>query len=201
MKMIFDYNYFFPFMLTPRLPRDCDLPPTLYSLMQSIVNYHKTDKTKIRDLAKEARTTIFNFDYPLDESVSRESFECMILNHFIQRRINYETVTMFNLQLNVKLNEIMPRYNIMFAAVKNWNLFGDGETTTRTLEDNKTSDNTNTSNDTTTTNTNNSSNSKTTNTLNNNSSTTSNATSDRRYSNLPNSNIQNVKDRKLHYRL
>ena len=38
-----------------------DDPPTLYSIMQSIVNYGKQDKTKIKDLAEESRTTIFNF--------------------------------------------------------------------------------------------------------------------------------------------
>lgn len=64
-----------------------DKPPTLYSIMNSIANYQTDEKVKIRDLAKNTRSKIFNFDYPLDESVDKEQFECMILNHFIKRRI------------------------------------------------------------------------------------------------------------------
>ena len=121
-------NYFFPYMFQPFLPNDIDLPPTLYSVMDSIVNFGKDEKSKIKNLAKEARKTIFNFDYPLDPSIDKEKFECMILNHFIMRRINFDTVTLFRIQLDVKLNEIMPLYNKMFEATSNWNLFEDGET-------------------------------------------------------------------------
>lgn len=184
------YNYPFPFFPGNFFHKDYDLPPTLYSIMQSIVNYRKQDKTKMSDLAKESRATIFNFDYPLDESVSRESFECMILNHFIQRRINFETMTMFNLQLNVKLNEIMPFYNKMFAASKNWELFEDGETTTRYYDTERTSDNKESNI------TDNKSNSITNNTLDNRSTTSTSNTSDRRYSKLPNNDLQSVRDGK-----
>ena len=36
-------------------------PPTLYSLMESMVNYNKEQKVPIKDLSKEARLKIFDF--------------------------------------------------------------------------------------------------------------------------------------------
>lgn len=189
-------NYFFPYIFQPFLPNDIDLPPTLYSVMDSIVNFGKDEKSKIKNLAKEARKTIFNFEYPLDSSIDKEKFECMILNHFIMRRINFDTVTLFRIQLDVKLNEIMPLYNKMFEATNNWNLFEDGETVTRELTGNRTTDVSNEEINQGTNNTTNSSKSDTSNTLRNTSTTVSNTIDDRRYSKLPNNDIQSVKDGK-----
>ena len=90
-------------MFMPMIPTWNEKPPTLYSILESIVNYGTDDKTKIKDLAKSGRETIFNFTYPLSNKVTKEDFECMILNHFIMRRIGFETVTAFRIQLNVKL--------------------------------------------------------------------------------------------------
>lgn len=112
-----------------------DKPPTVYSLLESIVNYGTDDKTKIKDLAKAGRTTFFNFNYPLTDKISREDFETMILNNFIDRRIGYETLTTFRIKLNVKLNEIMPTYNKMFEMLDGWDIFQDGEQTTRVVSD------------------------------------------------------------------
>lgn len=133
-----------------------DKPPTVYSLLESIVNYGTDDKTKIKDLAKAGRTTFFNFNYPLTDKISREDFECMILNNFIDRRIGYETLTTFRIKLNVKLNEIMPTYNKMFEMLDGWDVFQDGEQTTRVVSDSRNvnaSTTTNTSSQTSTTNT------------------------------------------------
>lgn len=165
-------------MFFPKIKQYNQRPPTLYSIMESIVNYGKEDKTKIRDLAKESRSTIFNFDYPLSENVNRETFETMILNHFMMRRIGFETVTQFNIQLNVRLNSIMPIYNKMFDALENWDIFNDGEKTERKGFDNRVQD---TSSDTT-------------NILNNTSETESENIQDRRFSDTPQNQIEDVKD-------
>lgn len=114
-------------------------PPTLYVIMNSIANYDKEDKTKIRNLAKATHEKIFDFDYPLSSKVNKEDFECQILNHFIMRRIGQETFTAFQLFLENKLNEILPYYNIMFDSLIDYNLFNDGEVITRNREDNGTS--------------------------------------------------------------
>ena len=135
---------FFPWMVLPPAPADYNLPPTIYSLLQSIVNFNSEEQKKIKDLAKYGREEIFDFDYPLSESISEEDFECMILNHFLMRRIGYDTLTAFKIALNVKLNEIMPIYNKMFDALDEWNIFRDGEEVVRNIVDS--SNNTSTSN-------------------------------------------------------
>lgn len=168
------------FMFYPFLPPNCNKPPTLYSVLNSIVNGDKDEDeyTKIKDLAKEGRSTIFNFDYPLSEYIEKEKFETMILNHFLQRRIGFETVTAFRIQLDVKLNEIMPLYNKMFNALDNWEIFNDGEVTTRTGTDNTTTQNTN----------------NTSNSLTNQSTTSTTDVSDRRNSELPQNQLEDLRN-------
>ena len=177
-------------MLIPCLPTNEDRPATLYSIMQSIVNFGKTPEERIKtsDLAKIARSTIFNFDYPLSQNVNKEEFECMILNHYMMRRINFDTVTLFNIQLNVKLNSIMPKYNKMFDMMSNWDLFNDGEKQTHTSTDNRNIENTEKRN-ASTENTN-----TTNNTLENESTTLGNNTSDNRYSNTPQNQLTDVQN-------
>lgn len=160
----------YPFPIMPWLPTNCDLPPTLKSLMNSICNYGKEEKTNIYNLAKGSRTTIFNFDYPLSDKVNREDFEIMILNHYIHRRIGFDTPTEFRIALNVKLNEIMPRYNKLFDMLDGWDLYNAGEVTTRVQTDNGT------------------------NTLNNTINANNTNISDRRNSQMPQNEIQDVKD-------
>lgn len=113
-------------------------PPTLYAIMNSMANYDATTKTKIRNLAQVTRERIFDFSYPLSSEVDREEFECQILNHYIMRRIGFETFTAFQLYLENKLNEILPFYNKMFDALADFNLFNDGEVISRTRTDNGT---------------------------------------------------------------
>lgn len=165
-------------------------PPTLYSLLESIVNYGKTEKTKIKNLAKNGRTKVFDFDYPLSTNIDKATFETNILNHFLTRRIGQETFTAFQIQLNVKLNEIMPIYNNMFDMLSEWNIIDDIETHKST--DNRTinkADNTETNTSTETTN-----NSETTNNIETSSTTNTETTQDKRFSDLPQNQINNVKD-------
>lgn len=174
--MIYPFSYLF----MPFIPPNCDKPPTVYSILNSIVNGDKEEDeyTKIKDLAKEGRTTIFNFEYPLSSNINKEQFETQILNHYLMRRIGYETVTAFRIALDVKLNEIMPMYNKMFDSLENWNIFEDGETTIREGTENRTNESTNISN----------------NTLENESNTTNEDIQDRRSSDTPQSKLENVRD-------
>lgn len=164
------------FMFYPFLQSNCSKPPTLYSVLNSIVNGDKDedDYTKIIDLAKEGRNTIFNFNYPLTEHITKEEFEVMILNHYMQRRIGFETVTAFRLQLSVKLNEIMPIYNKMFDLLYDTKYFGN--ITKREGFDNRTTENIN----------------NTENELNNKSTTKD--TSDRRNSELPQNQLEDLRN-------
>lgn len=147
-----------------------DEPPTIYALLNSYVNYSQEEPTKISDLAKTGRAMFFDFEYPLAEGVSKEDFETMILNHFLMRRIGYETVTAFKIALNVKLNEIMPMYNKLFESIENWDLFNDGETVNRITNDSRTVNNSTSNN------------------------TITNTTSDQRYSDTPQNSLADVRN-------
>ena len=123
-----------------------DLPPTLYSLLNAIVNFGADEKTKIKDLASAGHETIFNFTYPLSTKVNKAEFETNILNHYLMRRIGFDTLTAFQIHLNSKLNSIMPIYNKMFEMLDGWDLFNDGETITRNVYDETSSNVDNTTN-------------------------------------------------------
>lgn len=176
--MYYNSLYFLP----PFIPSNCDKPPTLYSILESIVNYGKTDKTKIKNLARDGRSTIFDFDYPLTSNVSRETFEEMILNRFLMRRIGFDTVRAFQIQLNVTLNTIMPMYNKMFDSLYIENFLGSTqirEGFDKTTGSNSSFGNTNSQNS-----------SK----LSNSSITTTTNTSDRRFSDTPENELSNVRN-------
>ena len=108
------------------------MPPTIQNLLESMVNYENPRPVKIRNLAKACHDKIFDFDYPLSSVINKDDFEVQILNHFLLRRIGFETFTAFQIYLENKLNEIMPYYNILFDSLNNFNLFNDGEKITRT---------------------------------------------------------------------
>lgn len=161
------YPFIYP--IIPMIPTINEKPPTLYSLLNAIVNYGNDNPVKINELAKNGRSTIFDFDYPLSSNINKEEFETLILNKFMMRRIGFDTLTAFKLQLNVKLNEIMPMYNMLFDSLKDWDLF-DGELTEHNSIDNRNIDNTST-------------------VVNN-----TNNTSDRRYSNTPQNRLNDIKN-------
>ena len=174
--MIYPYDYYGLFY--PRIPVADMRPPTLYSILESVVNYEKEVPTKINNLAKEGRGKIFDFDYPLTSNITKEEFECMILNHFLMRRIGFETVLSFKIQLNVKLNEIMPMFNKLFDLIYDEN--GFGEITKRKGFDNRVVDNT----------------SNTTNEMTNVSNTNHQNISDRRGSDTPQNELDNIRQGK-----
>jgi hypothetical protein len=134
------------------------------------LNYDNPEPVKITNLAKEGRRIIFDFDYELSEAITKEEFETQILNHYMMRRIGFETVTAFKLALSSKLFEILPVYNKLFDSLSNWNILNDGEVVNRTYD------------------------SDSSNEASSNSSGNSNNTSDRRYSETPQSNLEDVRN-------
>lgn len=154
------------------LPTNNDLPPTLYAIMNSMVNFNVEEKTKIKDLASACHERIFNFNYPLSSKINKNDFEIMILNHFLMRRISYESMNAFQISLNVKLNEIMPMYNKMFDMLDGWDLFNDGEEYTRVVTDSRLTNQTGTIQQT----------------------GSSTSTSDRRFAELPQNQLSDLRD-------
>lgn len=141
----------YPVMFYPILPTDNDRPPTLYALLNSIVNYDKAEdeQVKIKYLTEQGRSIIFDFYYPISDKVNKNQFEINILNHFLMRRIGYQTFTAWQIALNSKLNEIMPKYNKILDALSEWDILNDGEVMDRTSDTDNTD--TTTSNNTITT--------------------------------------------------
>lgn len=168
------YPFFNWLLVSPLFTPTDTRPPSICDIMDAMANFNVEDKTKTTDLAKATHSKIFDFDYPLSNNINKDDFECMILNHYIMRRIGFQTFTAFKIQLNVKLNEIMPIYNKMFDALQNWDIFNDGEVTNRYGNENR-KNNTN-------------------NTLENTSNTETTTTSDRRESNTPQNQLDNVKN-------
>ena len=158
------FNICNPYILGNR-----DEPPTLYSLMQSMVNYNNDNPVKNEELSNAAKSIIFDFDYPLD-AVLKPSFETMFLDHYMFRRIGFETYTAWKIHLKVKLNDIMSKYNILLSNISNLTLNGKKVHETESIIDNNTANNSI------------------------NSMSSGSSTTDNRYSDTPENEISSVQD-------
>lgn len=69
------------------------------------------DYNKVDEVINASRAYIFDFDYPIFDDLYKPRLECKILKHFYTREIGAETVGLWKLFLNRKMNEIMPYYN------------------------------------------------------------------------------------------
>jgi hypothetical protein len=177
-------------------------PIRLYRLLQSICNFDTDEIVSTYNLAKVGRIKIFDFDYPLTDKIDKEQFEVNILNHFMNRRIGFETPTAFKISLNAKLNEIMPSYNKLFDMLDGWDLIKDGEeitkTTTRDYDEKADYEKKNTGTDTMANTGTNTINNTGTNIMSNTGTDTNvetgKITDDNRSSDMPQSDIGNVQD-------
>ena len=59
---------------------------------------------------------LFNFDFPIFDEEYRATLEKKIVMHYYRREICAETVGLWKLYLNTKLNEIMPYYNQLYRT-------------------------------------------------------------------------------------
>ena len=68
-------------------------------------------------------------DYPIFDEEYRETLNNLILDNFLMDEIGFETPALFRHYLKTKLNEIMPYYNLLYAAQKDIietdNIFGN----------------------------------------------------------------------------
>ena len=71
---------------------------------------------QIDDVIAACRESIFG-DYPIFDEDYRATLETMILKHYYMWEIGAETVGLFKLWLNERMNEIMPKYNLMYSAL------------------------------------------------------------------------------------
>lgn len=88
-----------------------------YTMMiKDIVNdYSKNiESSKIDDKLDEARKYIFDFNYPIIDESTKKRIEIAILKHYYFREIAFETIGIFKIKLNDRLNLIMSRYNALY---------------------------------------------------------------------------------------
>lgn len=70
--------------------------------------------TDIDTKLDKAREYIFDFTYPVIDEATKKRIEIAILKHYYMREIAFESVGMWKIKLNDRLNLIMPRYNALY---------------------------------------------------------------------------------------
>lgn len=61
-----------------------------------------------------ARQYIFDFNYPVIDEATKKRIEIAILKHYYMQEIAFETIGIFKIKLNDRLNLIMSRYNALY---------------------------------------------------------------------------------------
>lgn len=72
--------------------------------------------SSIKDVIEKSRLKIFDFEYPIFDEKYRQVLETKILKHFYTREIGAETVGLWKLWLDRRMNEIMPYYNQLYES-------------------------------------------------------------------------------------
>lgn len=70
----------------------------------------------VNDILSQAAPMVFNFEWPIFDEAYRRVLEIKILKHFYTREIGLETVGLWKLKLDTKMNEIMPYYNQLYKT-------------------------------------------------------------------------------------
>lgn len=92
----------------------------------------------IENVIKKALPKIFDFDFPIFDEDYRTVIETKIIKHYYTREISEETVGLWKLRLNTKMNEIMPYYNKLYMAWSvDFNPLYDTDITTEHTLDNE----------------------------------------------------------------
>lgn len=72
--------------------------------------------SSIDDVLEKSWNKVFDFDFPIFDETYRKTLCFKILKHYYTREIGEETVGLWKLRLNTKMNEIMPYYNKLYSA-------------------------------------------------------------------------------------
>lgn len=82
-----------------------------YAGLDESAGYEAVDR-----IIDSARDKIFDFEYPIFDPTYKPLLEKKILKHYYTREIGAETVGLWKLWLNQKMNEIMPYYNQLYES-------------------------------------------------------------------------------------
>lgn len=75
-----------------------------------------TGYAKVNEIIAKAIPKVFDFDFPIFDEEYRGVLQTKILKHYYTREIGAETVSLWKLWLDTKLNEIMPYYNKLYKS-------------------------------------------------------------------------------------
>lgn len=75
-----------------------------------------TGYANVNQVIKGAIPSIFSFDFPIFDEAYREVLCTKVLKHYYMREIGAETVGLWKLWLDTRLNEIMPYYNKLYES-------------------------------------------------------------------------------------
>ena len=70
----------------------------------------------VNSIIAASLSSIFNFDFPIFDEAYRSVLETKILKHYYTREIAFESVGLWQLKLDTRLNEIMPYYNQLYNS-------------------------------------------------------------------------------------
>lgn len=75
-----------------------------------------TGYMSVNQIVEKALPSVFDFPFPIFDETYRTLLEKKILKHYYTREIGLETVGLWKLKLDTKLNEIMPFYNQLYKS-------------------------------------------------------------------------------------
>ena len=89
-------------------------------------------ESKVDEIIAKAAPIVFNFDWPIFDEAYRLGLEEKILRHYYTREIGEETIGLWKLRMEDRLNLIMPKYNQLYESAKlEFNPFYDVDYTRR----------------------------------------------------------------------
>ena len=87
------------------------------TICQSILGYERqAPAIQAWDIVEKTWEDIFNPPFEIFDETYRKVLAKKILMHYYMREIAHETAAMWQLRLNIKMNEIMPYYNKLYKA-------------------------------------------------------------------------------------
>ena len=109
----------------------------LRSICEEFAGYDESvGYSKVNEVISKSRSKVFNFDYPIFDEAYRSVLETKIIKHYYTREIGAETVGLWQMWLDTKMNEIMPYYNKLYESeLMEFNPFYDADYTKTGTED------------------------------------------------------------------
>ena len=77
---------------------------------------HSVGYDDVQDVIDDSWDKVFSFDFPIFDENYREGLCKKIIKHYYTREIAEETVGLWKLRLDAKMNEIMPYFNKLYES-------------------------------------------------------------------------------------